>query len=146
MPRPMPSGRARISARRPRAMGECDRSGFWYPLDDMKKQMQWAGNSLIWTGLLVGPDQLDKPLDQLRAPILPPDPIPRFMPRPSPNTTPVPTSLGQPLPTSPENQGFTVYTLGLVIITVPGAPVPPSGQPSLDFSKAGDSMYIPLVL
>lgn len=110
--RVMRSGRARISARRPEAMAECDRTGFWYPLSQMRRQLQWAGNKLVDTGLLVGPDQLDVPQDQNRSPILPADPTPRRNPRPSANVTQVPASVGQPLPTSPENQGFTIYTLG----------------------------------
>jgi hypothetical protein len=105
------SGRARISLRRPRAMAECDISGFWYGLDQMRRQFQWSGNQLVDTGLLVGPDQLDVPQDQYRAPILPPDPVPRFNPRPSPAVTPIPI-IGQPLPTSPGNLGFSQYTLG----------------------------------
>jgi len=92
-------------------MGECDRSGLWYSLDRMQRQYQWAGNNLSDTGLLVGPDQLDIPQPQLRAPILPPDPIPRLNPRPSPSVTQIPI-VGQPLPTSPGNQGFTQYVLG----------------------------------
>ncbi len=107
----MPSGRARISARRPRALGESDRSGMWYSLDDMVRQFQYAGNGLIDTGLLVGRDEVDKPQAQFLAPILPADPLPRFNPRPSPNVTGIP-NVGNPLPGSPENLGFTQYILG----------------------------------
>lgn len=146
MPRIMRSGRARISLTRPRAIGESDRSGFWYSLDDLRPQMQWAGNKLIDTGLRVGYDELDKPQPQFRTPILPPDPVPRINPRPSPNTTPVPVTVGAPLPTSPENQGFTVYTLGLVIAQPgnepPPPPPPPPAPPSLDFSKPENSQYL----
>lgn len=148
--RPMRSGRARISARRPKAIGECDRCGFWKNLDGLSPQMQWAGNTLRDTGLLVCSDTcLDVPQDQYRTPILPPDPFPRINPRPSPNTTPVPVTVGAPLPTSPENQGFTVYTVGLVVIPTPGGsgPTPPPTPvpPSLDFSKASNSQYIPIL-
>lgn len=98
-------------------------------------------------GLLVGTDCLDKPQPQYKTPILPPDPIPRINPRPSPNTTPVPVTVGAPLPTSPENLGFTVYTLGLVA-AIPGSsgPAPPPvTPPSLDFSRAENSQNIGLV-
>jgi hypothetical protein len=78
----------------------------------MVRQQQWAGNSLIDTGLLVGIDCLDVPQDQYRTVILPPDPMPINNPRPSPNTTPVPATVGLPLPVTPENQGFTQYGLG----------------------------------
>lgn len=153
MPRIMRSGRARISLTRPRAMAESDRSGLWYSLDDLRPQMQWAGNKLIDTGLRVGPDELDVPQPQFRTPILPADPYPRYNPRPSPNTTPVPVTVGAPLPTSPENQGFTVYTLGIVQPQVqsgggpspPPPPPPPTQPPSLDFSKPGNSQYLGIV-
>lgn len=121
------SGRARISARRPRAMGECDRTGFWYSRDQMVRQFQWAGNKLIDTGLLVGPDQVDVPQDQFRSLILPPDPIPVLNPRPSPNVTGIPI-VNQPLPTSPGNHGFTQLIVGGASIQpYYPTPVPPSG-------------------
>lgn len=111
----MRAGRARISARRPSALGECDRCGFIDNLDKLMRQNQWAGNTLRDTGLLVCVECLDIPQQQYRSPILPADPFPRRNPRPSPNFTQVPGSAGQPLPTSPENQGFTIYTLGFLI-------------------------------
>lgn len=92
-------------------MGECDRCGLWHSLDAMSRQFQWAGNSLVDTGLLVGSDCLDVPQDQYRSLILPPDPVPRENPRPSANVTAWPI-IGQPLPTSPENLGFTQFVLG----------------------------------
>ncbi len=105
------SGRARISLRRPRAMGESDRSGLWYNHADLVRQFQWAGNTLIDTGLLVGPDEVDVPQDQFRSLILPPDPYPVINARPSPNVTPY-GAVGQPLPTTPGNYGFTQYIVG----------------------------------
>lgn len=114
MPRTMHSGKARISIRRPRAMGECDVCGFWHSLDDMIRQFQWAGNRLMDTGLLVGRDCLDVPQAQFRAPILPADPMPRHNSRPSYNVT-NPAPIGGPLATSPENQGFTRFILGIFV-------------------------------
>lgn len=105
------SGRARISLRHPTAMAECDRCSFWYSLNALQKQFQWAGNSLADTGLLVCSDCLDVPQDQFRTPIFPSDPVPRVNPRPSSNVTPFPI-IGQPLPTSPGNLGFSQYVLG----------------------------------
>ena len=135
MPRYAHSGRARISTRHPKAMGESDRSGFWYPLHEMRRQYQWAGNKLVDTGLLVGPDEEDVPQDQYRSLILPPDPRPVPNPRPSPNVTgygpiygtaPMPYGVGDygpdpygqwqqfnPTgPTSPDNRGFTQLIVG----------------------------------
>lgn len=116
------SGRARISLRRPRAIGESDRSGFWINHADLVLQMQWSGNKLTSTGLLVAPDELDIPNPQFRSIILPPDPRPVRNSRPSPNVTGIPI-IGQPLPTTPANQGFTQYELG--------APNPPLFAPTM---------------
>lgn len=44
-----------------RAVGVCDRSGFVYNLSDLVKQMDYMGDTLKWTGLMVGRDQLDQP-------------------------------------------------------------------------------------
>lgn len=44
----------------------CDRSGFLYNTSDMVKQMEWRGNKLQWTGLMVGYDQVDTPNENLR--------------------------------------------------------------------------------
>src|SRR5579859_5220661 len=114
--RVMPSGRARISVRRPRAIGECDRCGLWVTLDDLRPQYQWGGNQLIDTGVLVCGPCLDIPQQQFRSPILPPDPRPRVPSRPSPNTT-FAGNIGGPLPTSPENQGLTQFVLEPSFVT-----------------------------
>lgn len=108
MPQIAHSGRGRISMRRPQGLAECDRCSGWHNHADMIRQYQWAGNKLIDTGLLVGRDCLDRPQDQFRSLILPPDPYPLINPRPSPNITGVPI-IGQPLPTSPDNEGFTQF-------------------------------------
>lgn len=104
------SGRARVSVRHPQAMAECDRCSCWWSRSAMSKQQQWAGNSLIDTGLLVCRECLDLPQDQYRSPILPSDPFPIFNPRPSPNVTPIVYS-GGPRATTPDNHGFSQYTL-----------------------------------
>ncbi len=147
--RAMKSGRdVRINVRKPKALGECDRCGFWHLHANMRRQFQWAGNTLRDTGLLVGLDCLDVPQQQLRSIILPADPLPIINARPSPNITPATAVVGGPLPTSPDNQGFTVFTLGLVAppaVAVTPPPPPPAPAPSLDFSKATNSMYFGLI-
>ena len=100
-------GRARISRHSPRAMGICDCCGFAYNLDALRPQMQWAGMALRDTGFRVCRRCQDKPQDQLRSPILPPDPVPRENPRPDVWATPFAPS------TTPGNHGFTVYVLRL---------------------------------
>jgi hypothetical protein len=49
--------------------------------------MEYRGNGLVWTGLYVGKDYQDVPNDQLRPPILPPDPLPVQFPRPQQQQT-----------------------------------------------------------
>ena len=89
MPQVARSGRARISMRQPRAMGECDRCSRWNNHASMVRQFQWSGNALVDTGLLVCRDCADRPQQQLRSIILPPDPRPIINARPSPNVTPI---------------------------------------------------------
>jgi hypothetical protein len=65
----------------PKALGICDYSGFVFHRTDLVRQMEWRGNALIWTGFYVGKPYVDKPNEQLRPPILPPDPVPVKEPR-----------------------------------------------------------------
>ena len=58
----------------PSALGVCDESGFVFNHQDLVKQMEWRGNNLVWTGLMVGPPYLDKPSQQNRPPIVKGDP------------------------------------------------------------------------
>lgn len=71
-----------IDPSNPKALGICDYTGFVHLRKDLVKQMQWAGDSLVWTGLYVGKDYLDVPSPQLRTPHLPPDPVPVLDARP----------------------------------------------------------------
>jgi hypothetical protein len=76
-----------IDADDPDALGVCDYSGMIFNKKDLIKQMEWRGNALIWTGFLVGRPYADKPNEQLRPPMLPPDPVPVSLPRLPQNTT-----------------------------------------------------------
>lgn len=132
-------GRARLSASSPAAQAICDRCGFLYQLSDLRKQFQYGGKGLIDTGLLVCAQTcLDRPWDQLRALILPPDPVPHRNPRPDVLATP-PATVGFPPPTSPGNQGWTQLILG--------APVPgdyPTTKPAaLDAVAAATGVPTP---
>jgi hypothetical protein len=66
----------------PDAKAICDRSGFVFNHDDLVPQMEWRGDTLEWTGLMVGPPFLDEPNEQLRNPPMFPDPVPVEMPKP----------------------------------------------------------------
>src|SRR5688572_23486930 len=71
-----------IDPMNPQALGVCDYSGTVHLRKDLVKQMQWVGESLVWTGLYVGPDYLDEPNPQMRTSNFPIDPKPVIDPRP----------------------------------------------------------------
>ena len=74
-------GRARISSRRPQAAAICDRCGFAYSHSDLSWQYDWAGASLINKRILVCDTCNDVPNAQLRAIVVPADPVPIQNPR-----------------------------------------------------------------
>jgi hypothetical protein len=78
------SGRAKTDARNPRAFAICDRCALWYNHVDLKWQYDWAGASLINKRILVCDTCYDTPQEQLRAIIVPADPVPIVNPRVEP--------------------------------------------------------------
>lgn len=64
----------KIDSTAPQGLGVCDDSGFDFNHVDLVKQMEWRGNSLVWTGLMVGMPYLDVPSEQNRPPIAKGDP------------------------------------------------------------------------
>lgn len=72
---------ARISARKPEALGRCDRCGWVRNLVDLKFQHYFQGPVLQNTYMLVCRDCLDTPNPQTRTIIIPPDPLPVLNPR-----------------------------------------------------------------
>lgn len=77
-----PHGRAHIDVNNPRALGVCDFCGFLYNLQNLRWQFEWVGPQLRNQRMLVCRTCNDKPQEQLRTIVLPPDPIPVFNPRP----------------------------------------------------------------
>lgn len=75
------AGRAHTSVRRPQAQAVCDRCGIWTQHVKLSWQFDWAGTSLVNKRLLVCQRCMDKPQQQLRAIILPADPVPIRNPR-----------------------------------------------------------------
>jgi hypothetical protein len=75
------SGRAKTSASSPRAFGVCDRCGIWYNHHQLRWQMDWAGASLVNKRILVCNTCYDEPQQQLRAIVIPADPVPIINPR-----------------------------------------------------------------
>jgi hypothetical protein len=74
------SGRARTSAKSPRAFAVCFRCGMWYNRDQLKFQVEWRGASLKNIYVLVCDRCYDVPNEQLRAIVLPADPTPIYFP------------------------------------------------------------------
>lgn len=77
------------------AWGKCDRTGLPTMYRDLVPQMEYDGDSLRWTGLMVNIKDLDKPNPQLANPPLKADPLPVNNPRHffQPKGTDVPTRL-----------------------------------------------------
>lgn len=75
------AGRARTSSRSPQAFGVCDRCGIWNNHSELRWQFDWAGASMINKRLLVCDRCLDVPQPQLRAIVIPADPMPTANPR-----------------------------------------------------------------
>lgn len=74
-------GRASVSSRNPQAFAICDNCGFLFNHSDLRWQLDWAGNKLINKRQLVCRRCNDTPQSQLRAIILPADPVPIMNPR-----------------------------------------------------------------
>lgn len=75
------AGRARTSASAPQAHAICDRCGFRYNLVNLNWQFDWRGASLQNIKLLVCKGCYDEPQEQLRAIVIPADPVPVANPR-----------------------------------------------------------------
>lgn len=74
-------GRARISPSGPEAAGVCDRCGFVYQHRALNWQYDWRGATLQNTRILVCGRCNDDQQQQLRAIVIPADPVPIMNPR-----------------------------------------------------------------
>lgn len=79
------NSRTYIPFDKPKALGLCDRSGFLFRHEDLRKQMAYRGDVLVWTGAMVYKDYLDEPNSQGLTPILRPNLLPCQNPRPDSN-------------------------------------------------------------
>lgn len=70
------SGRAKTSASHPEAFGVCDRCGIWYNFVNLQWQFDWRGAALQNLRILVCSTCMDEPQEQLRAIVVPADPVP----------------------------------------------------------------------
>lgn len=71
-----------IDPNNPDAVGICRLSNFVFNHKDLVKQMKWAGNTKVWTGLMVGKPFQDTLNEQNRPPMIKPDPLPIDNPSP----------------------------------------------------------------
>jgi hypothetical protein len=78
------SGRAKTSASNPRAFAICDRCALWYNHYQLSWQYDWAGAALVNKRILVCNTCYDTPQEQLRAIVIPADPVPIVNPRVEP--------------------------------------------------------------
>jgi hypothetical protein len=76
------SGRARTNAKKPQAFAVCDRCGIWDNFVNLQWQNEWRGPVIQNIRLLVCRRCLDKPQEQLRAIVVPADPVPIIQARP----------------------------------------------------------------
>tara|TARA_R110000868_G_scaffold176318_4_gene413891 strand:+ start:1608 stop:2342 length:735 start_codon:yes stop_codon:yes gene_type:complete len=78
------SGRARTDPKNPRAFSICDRCALWYNHVNLNFQYDWAGAALVNKRILVCNTCYDTPQEQLRAIVIPADPVPIVNPRVEP--------------------------------------------------------------
>jgi hypothetical protein len=81
----------KMRLRDPRGIARCDYSGLMVRHADLKKQMQYRGTGLVWTGFLVAPQFSDIPNAQELIPIIRLDPVPLQNPRPDSQVDAQPT-------------------------------------------------------
>lgn len=70
------SGRAITNHTHPRAFGVCQRCNRWFNRHTLTNQRDWRGSTILPLYLFVCNDCLDIPQEQLRAIVLPADPMP----------------------------------------------------------------------
>jgi hypothetical protein len=66
----------------PVAAARCDQTDFVVGNNELVKQMQYQGTTLVWTGLWVAKQYADKPNPSAMTPVLKADPKPLRNPRP----------------------------------------------------------------
>jgi hypothetical protein len=70
-----PTSRYQVNSDNPRAKGVCDRCGQTWQHKDLKWQFEWIGPRLQNIRILVCTPCLDKPQQNLRTIVIPPDPV-----------------------------------------------------------------------
>jgi len=83
------AGRAVCNPENPRAYGVCDHCGLWWNLFKLTYEYEWQGTKLINKRFRVCRDCKDRPNPQLKARLMPTDPVPVNDPRPEPYLYPL---------------------------------------------------------
>lgn len=78
------SGRARTSSTQPAAFAVCQRCGIWTNHHRLRNQVEWRGAALLPTYIYVCESCWDVPQEQLRAIVVPADPLPVIQARTEP--------------------------------------------------------------
>lgn len=121
-------GRARVSSTNPQAIAVCDRCGIWRNFVDLHWQYDWRGAALQNIRILVCRECYDTPQEQLRAIVVPADPLPIEQARVEPfladestyaalNNSTIDPDTGIPIPSTTTmgtltGDGMTPYPIG----------------------------------
>lgn len=124
------SGRARTSPNSPSAFGVCARCSMWYNRSALRNQVEWRGSALLPLYIFVCNDCWDTPQSQLRAIVIPADPVPVRFPLTEPFLYDESTTTSTSPSTVDPHTGIPVPS-STGVTTVGGNPVGPSpfGRP-----------------
>lgn len=142
------SGRARTSSTNPLAFSVCDRCGRWYNRNTLQFQWDWRGASMQNLYVLVCRSCLDVPQQQLRAIVIPADPVPVQFPRTEPffdDESSIITTSGEntvdPVTNIPIVQGSQIETQDEALVSAQQTGESPGGlnqEPGTDPNAPGD--------
>lgn len=123
-------GRARVSSTSPEAAGVCQRCGIWYSRSALRNQVEWRGVALLPLYIFVCPTCYDTPQEQLRAIVIPADPVPIPFPLVEPFITDETSLMGLNGSTTDPVTGIPIpNTTGLGTTTGVGMVPEPVGRP-----------------
>lgn len=127
------AGRARTQPKSPQAHAICDRCNFRYNFVDLRVQYEWRGATLGPIGnILVCDTCYDTPQEQLRATVLPADPVPIIDARPELYVQDSQTLIGVGVTTTSYPQGIPIISQSVLGGTSSSGPatVPPVTGPT----------------
>ena len=118
------SGQAKTNPSNPEAFGVCDRCGRWHNLNSLNFQYDWRGTTLQNLWIRVCSDCTDIPQSQLRAIVLPADPVPVWQPRTEPFFEDEETYMGTSGTTIDPETGIPILPV-VAMSTSSGSPMGP---------------------